>query len=453
MAHTMVGLPPENAAPERTSRRHFWLAVVVVGVCFFVTEHDVHTPLNDTFSSSAGDLVELTSGGNGARRLAFVSLAMLGAVYCCRPATHQFRLANGLALLVLFSMAWSGASVFWSIDPSMAMRRLVVLACCFIGAVGISRRLSVRELVTLSLVISTSYLAIGIGTEIALGTLRPWVGGYRFAGTVHPNTQGLNLVVLCFSAYSLARDAHRHRLLLFCLFCVGFVFLLLTKSRTSCAGALLGLMTLWSLKASLRTQILAGLGCVAAVTAVALVNLLLATEATDNVAHAMLLGRTEQSGSLTGRLPLWTELSPYISERPLHGYGFESFWTADHVAAVSAALQWGIHEAHSAYVETLLNLGLVGAMALLTSVLLATWRARQRYLTRREAGYDFFFALFVFALINSFTESGMVLPMCVPFLAGCGLSRLAFYRAEQTSRACSPTNDFQINTRLCVVGA
>jgi O-antigen ligase len=449
----MNRLPRSDAAAKTASRRHLWLAVVVVGVCFFVTEHELRMSLTESFSSSTDDLVELTSGGNNARRLAFLSLAMLGAYYFRRPSNQQFCFANGLALLIMFYVAWCAASIVWSIDPPMALRRFIVFAFCFIGAVGISRQLSVRELATLTLVVSASFLAIGIGAEIALGTFRPWAGGYRFAGTVHPNTQGLNLVMLCFSSYSLARDGKGKKLPLFCLFCLGFVFLILTKSRTSCGGAVLGLVAMWSLKASLRTQLLTGLGVVGTVAAAVLVNLLLAIGVTDNLTNAMLLGRAEQSGSLTGRVPLWTELSTYISERPLHGYGYESFWTADHVAAVSSALQWGIHEAHSAYVETILSVGIVGAIPVIIGVLIATWRARQRYLTTGETGYDFLFSLFLFALINSLTESGMVLPMFVPFLAGCGLACLAFYRAEQASGVCFQTNDINVNPQHHILGA
>jgi O-antigen ligase len=116
-------------------------------------------------------------------------------------------------------------------------------------------------------------------------------------------------------------------------------------------------------------------------------------------------------------------------------------------------MQWGIHEAHSAYFEAMLNVGMVGAIALLSGVLIATWRARQRYLTTRETGYDFLFALFVFALINSLTESGMVMPMFVPFLAGCGLARLAFYGAENADGVCSQTKDIKFSQQRYFVGA
>lgn len=200
-------------------------------------------------------------------------------------------------------------------------------------------------------------------------------------------------------------------------------------------------------------QLFAGVGVVATVTAAVFVNSLLTTGAADDLTNAMLLGRGEKSASLTGRLPLWAELSTYINERPLLGYGYESFWTADHVSAVSSALQWGIYEAHSAYVETMISVGMVGAIPLLTSVLIATWRVRNRYLTTKETGYDFLFALFVFGLINSGTESGMVMPMFVPFLAGCGMARLTFYRAEQASGVCSESNDIKINPQHCVLGA
>ncbi len=449
----MIRLPQDDAVPETASSCHFWLAVVVLGVCFFVTEHDFRVSLTESFSPSASELVDLTSGGNTSRRLAFVALLILGVFCFWRPSTQQFRFANGLGLLIMFCVVWCATSILWSIDPAMSVRRFVVLGCCFVGVLGVSRQLSVRELAKLSLVISTTFLAIGIGTEIILGTFRPWAGDYRFAGTVHPNTQGMNLVVLCFSSYSLLRDAQRKKLPLFCLFCLGFGFLILTKSRTSCGGALVGLFMLWSLRASARAHLLTGVGVVATVATAVLAISLLETGISDNLTHVMLLGRSEKSASLTGRVPLWTELSTYISERPLRGYGYESFWTADHVDDVSSTMQWGIHEAHSAYFEAMLNVGMVGAIALLSGVLIATWRARQRYLTTRETGYDFLFALFVFALINSLTESGMVMPMFVPFLAGCGLARLAFYGAENADGVCSRTKDIKFSQQRYFVGA
>ncbi len=451
----IIETPQQVTVPEAANSRFFWLSVAVAGACFFVTEHSFRVSLIEHFNESAGELAALASGGNTVRRVAFLCLAVLGACCFWYPSDRPCGLTSALGMLILFSIAWCTSSILWSIDPSMTFRRLIVLLCCFVGAMGVSRQLSVRDLARLSLVVTTSFLAIGVGTEIVLGTFRPWAADYRFAGTVHPNTQGLNLAVLCFSAYCLTRDTKRAKFLLRCLLCIGFTFLVLTKSRSSCGGTLFGLALLWSLRAALRTKLLAAVGIVAVATAVALVNMLMTSGIEDNLTNAALLGRTEQSGSLTGRVPLWTELSTYIRERPLQGYGYDTFWTSENIASVSSALQWGIHEAHSSYVETMLNVGIIGAIPLLACVALATWRARRQYLTTGETGYDFFFALFMFSLANSFTESGMVMPMFVPFLAACGLARLAFYPLRQAEYLTSQTNGVQreLNPQLSTVGA
>ena len=108
---------------------------------------------------------------------------------------------------------------------------------CVLAALGFARQFRPRNIAFMALAISTAYLAVGLGTELALGTFRPWQTGYRFAGTVHPNTQGGNLTVLCAASFCLARCSMPTKPWLWVLFAVGLVFLLLTKSRTSCAGA------------------------------------------------------------------------------------------------------------------------------------------------------------------------------------------------------------------------
>ena len=94
--------PHDDAVSETASSCLFWLAVVVLGVCFFVTEHDFRVSLTESFSPSASELVDLTSGGNTSRRLAFVALLILGVFCFWRPSTQQFRFANGLGLLIMF---------------------------------------------------------------------------------------------------------------------------------------------------------------------------------------------------------------------------------------------------------------------------------------------------------------------------------------------------------------
>ena len=80
-----------------------------------------------------------------------------------------------------------------------------------------------------------------------------------------------------------------------------------------------------------------------------------------------LLGLLGRDASLTGRTAIWrTVLSEDIN--PFVGVGFSSFWIRDRAARLSADYYYGLNEAHSGYLETYLNGGVIG-LALLLALL------------------------------------------------------------------------------------
>ena len=61
---------------------------------------------------------------------------------------------------------------------------------------------------------------------------------------------------------------------------------------------------------------------------------------------------------MTGRTNNWqTEVFPNIKGHLMLGYGYDSFWTASRVAALS---EYELGSTHNGYLHTLLGLGLVG---------------------------------------------------------------------------------------------
>ena len=101
----------------------------------------------------------------------------------------------------------AAASFLWADDPGMCLRRLMVLGCAVIGAAGIARAFSLRQMSWLVVVTIGTLALLGVLAETALGTFRPWAGDYRFAGTVHPNAQGTSLAAMCFAALGLTKGA------------------------------------------------------------------------------------------------------------------------------------------------------------------------------------------------------------------------------------------------------
>jgi O-antigen ligase len=140
-----------------------------------------------------------------------------------------------------------------------------------------------------------------------------------------------------------------------------------------------------------------------------------------------MLGRQqEDADSLSGRFLIWPEVLYYIGKRPLYGYGYDSFWTADHIDAISTQLQWGLREAHNAYLETTLGIGLIGLGLALMAVFCGLATAVAEYKRYRHPLYAYLVGLIVFGLIDGLLESGMAATSLIPFLAACSLMRMAF---------------------------
>jgi O-antigen ligase len=276
------------------------------------------------------------------------------------------------------------------------------------------------------MVVCASLAAVGVLSELRLGTFRPWSPEHRFSGSLHPNSQGMLLGTLCLSSLALAFDlpAYRKRCLL--VFALGFGLLVLTRSRTATGAILIASTVVASLQLSLRLKsgiVFAGVWSVAAA---ALLIMVVGVDPSDELQRAAMLGRQQDDAdSLSGRFLIWPEVLSYIAKRPLAGFGYDSFWTADHIDAISARLQWGLREAHCAYLETVLGLGVVGLSLALLAVLCGLLTAIAEYSRSRNPLYAYIVGFIVFGLIDSLLESGMSATSLVPFLGACALLRMA----------------------------
>jgi O-antigen ligase len=94
-----------------------------------------------------------------------------------------------------------------------------------------------------------------------------------------------------------------------------------------------------------------------------------------------LLGR---DATLTDRTLLWADL---LKEpiNPLFGAGFESFWLGERIRRIWEKWTFGPNQAHNGYIETYLNLGLIG-LAMLVAAILASYDKARRALV---AGVEF----------------------------------------------------------------
>jgi len=107
--------------------------------------------------------------------------------------------------------------------------------------------------------------------------------------------------------------------------------------------------------------------------------------------------------TLTDRTLVWRDcLSIHIN--PILGAGFESFWLGERQEIMNSKWNWHPNEAHNGYLETYLNLGVVGLFILIAMLLATFWKARYELLTNFSFG-RFRVALFFSVLVYNWTES------------------------------------------------
>src|SRR5205085_2181418 len=99
---------PEMSAPSLTTAkpwlpevpRAVYVAALVVGAVFFITEHNVRISLAEDYTQDAEAMLETVAGGNLLRRLAFIALAGLGlTLLLTSPARWRWGSIHGVLLL------------------------------------------------------------------------------------------------------------------------------------------------------------------------------------------------------------------------------------------------------------------------------------------------------------------------------------------------------------------
>lgn len=431
--------PAKQAAQFRPTP---WLLFLFLAVVFFFIYHNFSTaPSGVGFYDAPEEMITgAVADGSIARRIALISMAIFAIVTLIRHrGDGRLRIKDSLGWILLGFAAWALVSPIWAEDKALSLTRAVVFGILCMAAVAVVRRFSFREIILWTLFTSGSYLVLGVFTEALFGTFQPFASGYRFAGTLHPNSQGINCALLLLSGVAAADVEKRRRsLFLGCAF-VGFVFLVLSGSRTAFASALVTLGVYGVSVCSRRAK-------VAAVYALSIVFcallLVLGNAFLPDLRSAVMLGRGDSNvDSFNGRTGIWDEIAPYVERHPIVGYGFGGFWTPSHISEISAEEKWGIPNSHSAYLDYLLTLGAIGLMGYVILFLAGIRRAFRLHKLTRNSAFVFWAMLLVFCTMDGFLESAAANPSLPMFLSLVALVSLAvlddspFRRVIHISRA------------------
>lgn len=396
-----VGLPFRRV--RHLAIGFLFLVMIVVGKHEFTSS----APDNLAMHMSSDDLASSVQAGSLQRQIALLVL-FAGAIVVFTTTrgngSYSSALRSNPALACFVGLAF--LSVSWSRDPALTFRRTSEYFILCIAAMAAGRVLGPRGVIWLGYLGSAGYLLIGVCAEMALHTFQPFNIDYRFYGTLYPNEQAWNCVLLLICGSALFYEIRGlWRVMYVVTIILGGVCLLLTKSRTSLVCGVAALVFFWCSRWSQkRYQVLIIAGTLAGAIwgSIALMN----PGVKSHLGQMLLAGRDADTyENFSGRIPLWQLCLEYIGKRPVVGYGFDSFWTPDHIKTISAHEGWAVPASHNGFLELLLGLGALG-LALYLLHLIGTWRMlktnnrKARCLITRC-----YLALFYFYLMCMFTET------------------------------------------------
>jgi O-antigen ligase len=405
-----------------------------LSVAFFLSSHDpagAQRTLDD-YNRSQEDIVEGVSSGSMVREFALVALGAATTLSLASYSAPRRLQSTGISANVLCAFAaWSALSALWADDTSMSIKRLVASAILAMAAVAIVRMFSLREIVMWVFFTTAAFLIISIALEILAGAFQPWASGYRFAGTQHPNGEGIECGLLVLSGLAVSR-LEKQRAWIYRSFAgAGMLFLILTESRTSFIATFLAVaaylvMSSWT--ASKKVIL------VMSIIVTGLVVATFATGLSPVLTNALSKQRDGDASveSFAGRTQIWEDVTDYILVRPLTGHGYGSFWTPEHIHAISDEEKWGVPDSHSAYVDYLLTIGAVGLMLYLACLIQGLWRSLSLLQRTGNQSIAFLTGILIFGVIDGFFESSIGEGSLLMFLCIIVLVWLAFTPVPQS---------------------
>jgi O-antigen ligase len=300
-------------------------------------------------------------------------------------------------------LAVAAVSTAWSVAPSVTLLKALQLAVAYALVLVWIRTSPGQDLVArLAPLVHAVLLCAVAGLVVAPGTaVAPIPGGDptpRLRGifpVIAPDLLGFMAVVgLLYlaarvgPAWTLRREARAA-------LAVAYVMvLLLTRARVSLALLAVGLVALL-LQVPRRRSGMAFVLPLAGVGALCILSLFAADITT-------FIGRGENAAALstlTGRTSTWSQAADAWAARPLTGYGF---YAGHRVGPLSAI---GAQNLDSMWVETLLDVGIVGTAPLVMAVFAGAVGLRKR--TPATASRRLAVAVFAAALISSFVNPSL----------------------------------------------
>lgn len=355
------------------------------------------------------------------------------------PRVGRFRGKGRLAGLTFAYIAWAVASLSWSSDPGISVKRLAVFAVDAFFAASLASVASTAQIALFGFVATAVVALVALCADVfVLHSFAPLDPEYRFMGVMTANYQAMNLFICLACGLTLAQKGRRLFVWLSPLLVLLTALLFLTRARI---GTFLFVAASIFVVVRLAKQWLQPQGRAVALL-IALTFLLPAAAFTlghsgqNAVSAIFMMGRhdTENTANLSNRAPLWAELLDNVREHPVLGFGYEAFWSPERVQKISADQGWVVPHAHNTYLDQVLSLGVVGCLLYLAVVTRSCSLAWQRYCRRKSEVTLFPALLLSWLALLSCTESIPVAPHLPSLLAYSCIAKMCMADSEEESQ-------------------
>jgi O-antigen ligase len=352
-------------------------------------------PLLAARNIEEGDAALSTAQGNLTNQILVISFAILGGLYLPR-AIRELRGRTGILFHLLVAyLLWAAASILWSDDVGLSIRRLGQLILLVIGTVGLGAgfyaRTSDRTLTLARHVMYGSWIAVILLITSRLANLSElfnpdWNLKDNTAAQfyIYPIAFGIIAAQALYRSSKIKQIATMSILLM---------ALLLLKGRAMILGTL---AVAFLVSAPFAELALVRAGSLLAGIVISLTQFDFATGARGFISSTTWIAESFPSllpyltlGNglddlllLDGRIPLWQTLWLSVEQHPLVGHGFGAFWNPTRFDDIYHEVGWHAVVAHNGFLDELLGTGVIGLL-----LFLAFWFCCIK-LTRRVARHD-----------------------------------------------------------------
>ncbi len=431
---SLLGYLAEQVAEMRVP----WLARCLVFLAGLLVSWITLKPFPSLSNLDAGDI---TTGQEGATYVTFGLLALAAIGFALREHAPALRslLTRSLVALVV----WLGLSVLLSQDPSTSAKRLAltgavsVFAACLPLLAGSRREL--RNLLALAAgtLLALCYLGMLLVPHLAIHQpndfVEPALAGAWRGVFGHKNYAAAVIALVAFIGVGLFGMGAR--LAGSAIVAASLIFLAGSggKSATALLVVTFALTGAFHLFRGFAARAAMTLGLVFALNLFSVGTVI--SEPLGTVVRMLPIDAT-----FTGRTDVWRFAVDAVAVKPLTGYGFSAFWgTAKVRDSSDEGATWAGYAAHShnGYLDSAVNLGLVGLVLTVLVFLIAPLRHFQR-LQEGEGRSDplawMFLRIWLFGILLSSMESffyDRADPLWMTFLfAVFGLHYLARFRTR-----------------------